>query len=77
MEEVRSGNIAGVKFMLKYCNEIDINNVNTKHVTPLILASKKGHSDLVQLLLDQKGIDINKADSMGPNFKLILKTVHW
>ena len=66
LTQSRSGNSSGVKFILRHCNGIDI---NTKRLDvdsiPLIYASEYGHSDILQLLLEEEGIDINKADYKG------------
>ena len=38
---------------------------SVKNVTPLIIASIKGLAEIVRLLLDVPGIDVNKGDSDG------------
>ena len=45
---------------------IDVNKINTRDKkTALIVASDKGHRDIVELLLRHTQIDVNKIDSFG------------
>ena len=50
-----------VKFILDNCNGVDINSEDRFENTPLIKASQNGHHDIVNLLLDKDGIDINRG----------------
>ena len=69
----KSGNLTGVKFILRHCNGTDVNTLKFYvegaprrwFFTPLIWASYYGHREVVQLLLDEKEIEINKPDKMG------------
>ena len=57
-----AGNVSVVEFILRNCDGIDINTENFLGETPLILASFNGYKEIVKLLLEVEGIDINKGD---------------
>ena len=63
LQAAKSGNRSWAQFLLQ-CNETEINTGDTEQDylgnTPLIWASKNGHSELVELLLDQPLLDVNK-----------------
>ena len=63
----KDGNITAVEFILGHCNGIDINKAERSYsdYTPLIWASQNGHSDVVQVLLQNEDIDVNIADRDG------------
>lgn len=42
---------------------VDVNETNTRGVTPLIIASEEGHTEVVKLLLQTGGIDVNQAET--------------
>ena len=65
LEESKNGNVTGVAIILSGCNGTDINTVDNDGKTPLILASQKGHSKVVELLLHEEDIEVNKVDSGG------------
>ena len=71
LEASKSGNLSKVEFVLKYCGGIDINTKDLIGQTPLMCASKHGHSEITQLLLKEDGIEINKADEYGRT------ALHW
>ena len=60
----KSGNFIGVEYILKHCSGVDINTQDTSDSTPLIWASKNGHAEVVQLLLMEDGVDVNKASDL-------------
>jgi len=53
-----------VEFLLKY-PEININQGNDYGFTPLIFASKEGHTEIVKMLLSDPRIDVNLGDKTG------------
>lgn len=57
------GDIEKVKSLLK--QGADVNFVDDYGNTPLIIASQKGRSKVVQLLLTKKEINVNLADKNG------------
>ena len=62
----KNGNLTGVQFILRHCNGTDVNSIiSWKRNTPLISASSNGHREVVQLLLGEEQIDINKQDKHG------------
>ena len=44
---------------------MDVNQADERSSTPLNIASEKGHTDVVKLLLTKDGVDINKAWEKG------------
>ena len=46
-------------------------NQTNNGATPLSIASEKGHKDIVELLLNMKNIDVNKATNKGSNTIII------
>ena len=65
LEKAKNGNLTGVEFILRHSNGTDINTEDSAGYTPLIWASMKGHLNIVQLLLEEEDIDINKAANDG------------
>ena len=59
LRESTTGNSKMVEFILQNCNGVDINSEDSFGNTPLIKASQNGNYDVVNLLLDKDGIDIN------------------
>ncbi|XP_076081216.1 uncharacterized protein LOC143052139 [Mytilus galloprovincialis] len=65
-----SGQIDVLEFLIKYLKEFPflkefrINSVNKQYVTPLFIASQRGHVEIVKLLL-QNGADVNKCKKNG------------
>ena len=63
LQAAKSGNTSWVQLLLQ-CNETEINTGDTEQDylgnTPLIWASKNGHSEVVELLLEQPLLDVNK-----------------
>lgn len=58
--------MTGVEYILKNYNGTDINIVDSAFYgfTPLLYASYKGYSAVAKLLLENKDIDVNKADQL-------------
>ena len=44
---------------------VDVNKQQNSGDTPLLIASYKGHKDIVELLLNMNNIDVNKATNTG------------
>ena len=65
LEKAKNGNLTGVEFILRHSNGTDINTEDSAGYTPLMWASIEGHHNVVQLLLEEKDIDINKACNDG------------
>ena len=63
IEASKSGNTSLVQILLQ-CNETDINTADSDETflgyTPLIWASATGHADVVELLLNNHLLDVNK-----------------
>ena len=76
LRESKRGNFTGVELILKNCNNTDINvvdySVDYYGGTPLILASNNGHLDVAKLLLNEEGIEVNKAKWYDGTFALYL-----
>lgn len=65
------GAVENVRMLLQE-NNTDINTMDGGGRTPLLWASKNGHSDIVKLLLGHKEVNVNKArDSDGENALLL------
>ena len=55
------GNKNWVEHLLT-CDDADINTgIHSEGTTPLFVASREGHSSVVQVLLEQPQIDVNKG----------------
>jgi ankyrin repeat protein len=54
----QNGNVAAVKVLIKAGG--NVNQHNQQNVTPIIIASLQGHTEVVRLLLQQPNIDLNK-----------------
>ena len=63
----KNGNLTLVEFIINYCNGTDVNTEDQTFFdnTPLIWASFFGHAKVVQLLLEEDDIDINKGERSG------------
>ena len=64
-EAATFGNDVEMKSILA-CNSIDINAIDIHGKTPLYLSAQKGHEGVVQLLISQMDIDVNKGMESGP-----------
>ena len=66
LEDSESGNYTVVTFVLENCKGIDVNTIQQWNgKTPLILASENGHLEIVQLLLEKNGTNVNKEEYDG------------
>ena len=54
-----------MEFILKNCPHTDFNKQDRKGFTALISASRKGHAEIVELLVQEERVDINKAENNG------------
>ena len=62
LEESENGNVTGVEVILRQCHgtNINIQEGYDPYRTPLMLASKNGHANVVEKLLSENGINVNK-----------------
>ena len=61
---VSTGDLEGIRTWLHDHPE-DINARNEDGYTPLHLASREGHAEVVELLLAVPGVDVNAIDHLG------------
>jgi len=60
IDRAREGDVEGVRFHLKRsCVDVNYADKNYYNFTALHMAASKGHSEVVHMLLEQKGIDVD------------------
>ena len=72
------GNIETVQFLLHYQFlqhiSVDVDHTNEEGETPLMIASKNGHGNIVKLLLSANA-NVNKQDNTGQTAVMLAKTI--
>ena len=63
-EYARSGDAKKLSIWLSFLKAKEVNQANTDRWTPLYIASRYGHTEVVRLLLTKDGIKVNKADDI-------------
>ncbi len=73
IDYIKDNNIEGVRTYILNCDNIEneINNIFMMDITSLLWASKNGYIEIVKLLLDVEGIDVNMQTSNGYNSLLL------
>ena len=78
LEACAVGNIETVQFLLHYQFlqhiSVDVDHTNNEGQTPLMIASKNGHGNIVKLLLSEKA-NVNKQDNIGQTAVMLAKTI--
>ena len=63
IKAVKSGNVKAVKLLLRA--GVNVNAESSQPGTALMIASQKGHVEVVKLLLEQQGINVDIQTSLG------------
>ena len=59
LEEAKGGNSTGLDLILESCENTNVNEEDWSGGTPIIWASINGHSEIVNRLLKEEGIEVN------------------
>ena len=74
--EQRKDDARALEFFLLHSDKININTQDSLGQTPLIIACKLGHEEVVQFLLGCPNLDVNIADDVYRNTALLTACSH-